>query len=153
MSRLRQDRRGLTLIEMMAVTAIIGVLSTIAIPSVQQAILRAKVARAIGDIRAIQNDLDALDSLPATLDEIGRGALRDPWDHAYQYLPFPTDPSNPPPPGNARSDRFGVPVNTRYDLYSMGPDGASAGPLTSGVSLDDVVRAADGGYIGSASKY
>jgi general secretion pathway protein G len=138
-------RAGLTLIEIMAVTAMIGALAVIALPKVQDAVERAKVARAIGDIRALQSDLDGLDSLPATLGMIGRGGLIDPWGSPYQYLRFPSGG----PPSGARRDRFSIPLNTRYDLYSMGKDQSSSGALTS----DDVVRANDGGYIGLASKF
>jgi len=141
--------RGFTLIEMLAVTVIASALASIAIPSLQRAVEHARVARAIGDIRALQIELDALDSLPPSLDDIGRGSLRDPWQHPYRYAPFPAGPA---PPG-ARTDRFGVAVNTRYDLYSAGKDGLTSAPLTAGASLDDVVRASDGGYIGLASKF
>jgi general secretion pathway protein G len=145
-----QGRRGFTFIELLAVTAIIGVLAAIAIPALRGTIERAKVAHAIGDIEAIQAELDALDSLPADLDVVGRAGMLDPWGRPYQYLLFP--PNQPPPPG-ARLDRFTVPLNTRYDLYSVGPDGQTAAPLTAGVSVDDVVRAGDGAYIGPASRY
>jgi general secretion pathway protein G len=138
-------RAGFTLIEILAVTAMIGALATLAIPKVQDAVEKAKVARAIGDIRALQTDLDGLDSLPATLGVIGRAGVTDPWGNPYQYLPFPSGG----PPAGARSDRFGIPLNTRYDLYSMGKDQSSSGALTS----DDVVRANDGGYIGLASRF
>ena len=141
--------RGFTVIEILSVLAIVSALATIAIPSVQSAIEHAKVARAIGDIRALEVDLDGLDTLPATLADIGRGSLRDPWKRPYRYLPFPAGG----PPSDARRDRFLVAVNTRYDLYSLGKDGETSASLTAGVSLDDVVRAADGGYIGPASKF
>jgi len=138
-------------IELLAVMAIMGALSTILIPSVQGAIQKAKIARAIGDIRALQADLDGQDSLPATLAAVGRGGMLDPWDNPYQYFPFPSGQRGPPP--GARRDRFLVPINTRYDLYSMGEDGGTAIPLTARAGRDDIVRANDGGYIGLASKF
>jgi general secretion pathway protein G len=46
-----------------------------------------------------------------------------------------------------------VPINTDYDLYSMGKDEASTAPLTARASLDDIVRANNGGFIGLAHKY
>ena len=45
------------------------------------------------------------------------------------------------------------PLNSDYDLYSMGKDGASTGPLTAKASRDDVVRANDGRFIGLAKDY
>ena len=46
-----------------------------------------------------------------------------------------------------------VPVNSDYDLYSMGKDKKSAAPFTAKASRDDVVRANNGGYVGLAINY
>ena len=46
-----------------------------------------------------------------------------------------------------------VPLNTDYDLYSVGADGESSGPLSASKSKDDVIRALKGGYIGLASNF
>jgi general secretion pathway protein G len=46
-----------------------------------------------------------------------------------------------------------VPINSDYDLYSEGKDGNSAPPLGAAQSLDDVVRANDGGYVGLAANF
>lgn len=147
----RRSAAGFTIIEMLAVTAIIGALSTLAIPKVQDALEKARIARAIGDIRALQADLDGQDSLPATLSQIGRGGMTDPWGNPYQYYPFP--PRRGGPPRGARKDRFLVPINSTYDLYSMGKDGSTAAPLTARAGRDDIIRANDGGFIGLASKF
>lgn len=135
--------------ELLAVVAIIGTLAALGIPKTQDAIERARVARAIGDIDAISVNLDTQDSLPDGLDFFGAVRL-DPWGNPYQYNKFP--PGKRVPLG-ARRDRFLVPINTTYDLYSLGKDGDSAPPLTAGPSRDDVVRANDGGFVGLASKY
>ena len=50
-------------------------------------------------------------------------------------------------------DRFLVPLNSDFDLYSMGRDGESVAPLTAAKSREDVVRAANGAFIGLASKF
>jgi general secretion pathway protein G len=55
--------------------------------------------------------------------------------------------------GQARKDRFLVPINSDYDLYSMGPDGMSASPLTAKISQDDIIRASDGLFIGRACDF
>jgi general secretion pathway protein G len=55
--------------------------------------------------------------------------------------------------GHSPGGCSGVLINTYYDLYSYGKDAASAGALNAGVSLDDVVRANDGGFLGAASRY
>ena len=52
-----------------------------------------------------------------------------------------------------RKDRFLVPINSCYDLYSMGKDGQSVPPLTAKASWDDIVRANDGAFVGLAWQY
>jgi general secretion pathway protein G len=51
--------------------------------------------------------------------------------------------------GTLRKDRNLVPINSDYDLYSLGPDGETRPPLTAGPSRDDIARAADGSFVGS----
>jgi len=46
-----------------------------------------------------------------------------------------------------------VPLNTDYDLYSQGPDGQSVSPLTAAKSRDDIIRANNGDFIGTAEDY
>jgi general secretion pathway protein G len=46
-----------------------------------------------------------------------------------------------------------VPINTDFDLYSKGADGDSVAALTAAKSRDDVVRAANGAFIGLASHF
>jgi len=141
---------GFTVIELLGVTLIIAAVVSIAIPRIRDAQDRAKVAKAIGDIRAIQADLAAADTLPANLSVVGRATLLDPWGNPYQYNKF--DLSKHVPAG-ARRDRFLVPINSEYDLYSMGEDGESRPPLAAKASQDDVIRANDGRFIGLAKLF
>jgi general secretion pathway protein G len=143
--------RGFTVIELLAVMAIIAALATIAIPQIQGSFDRANVARAIGDIHTIQTELDGQDSLPDDLSTIGRAGMLDPWGNAYVYLKFPNVVHGHPQ--GARKDRFLVPINSLYDLYSMGKDGSSVAALTAKASQDDVLRANDGAFIGLASRF
>lgn len=55
--------------------------------------------------------------------------------------------------GKKRKDKSLHPLNTDYDLYSMGPDGRSVSPLTAKASRDDIIRANNGGFIGVAEDY
>ena len=71
--------------------------------------------------------------------------LIDPWGRAYVYVPFPS--------GAPRVDRFGVQVNSTYDLYSLGADGVTSNSLNAASSFDDIVRANDGGFLAQASRY
>lgn len=145
-------RRGFTLIELLLVMVILGALAALAIPNLNRAVERARVARAIGDISALGQDLTEYflnnDTYPASLVAIGRDGLLDPWGNPYQYLPVAGTPV-----GRLRKDRFLVPVNSDFDLYSMGPDGRSQPPLTAAASRDDIVRANDGGFIGIAEDF
>jgi general secretion pathway protein G len=111
---------------------------------------QAKTVRATGDIRAIQADvvsyLASGNALPASLGDIDRAGMRDPWGRPYVYVNLALG-------GTPRTDAFGVDLNTEFDVYSLGPDGATATSITAGVSHDDVVRGNDGGFIGRASRY
>jgi general secretion pathway protein G len=80
---------------------------------------------------------------------MGDGNLLDPWGNPYQYLNHYTMKGN----GQARKDRFLKPLNSDYDLYSMGKDGQSSPPLQAKPSLDDVIRASNGSYVGLASNF
>jgi general secretion pathway protein G len=136
---------------MLAVMSIIGFLAGFGIPRLHNTMKAASIARAIGDIGALQTDLEAIEAgsqpLPASLAAIGRGTMVDPWGNPYQYANLVTTP------GAARLDRFGVPINSHFDVYSLGPDGATATPLTAAASQDDIVRGNDGGYVGLGSNY
>lgn len=145
--------RGFTLVELLIAVAVVLTLAAIAIPSLMRSIDDAHVARAVGDLDALEADIQAYDQLngdlPNTLTDIGRDQTHDPWGHPYQYLNF----ANVKGKGQMRKDRFLVPINSTYDLYSMGKDGKSLPPITAKVSQDDVIRANDGAYLGLASNY
>lgn len=52
-----------------------------------------------------------------------------------------------------RRDRYLFPLNTDYDLFSLGPNGLTSVSLGEGLSQDDVIRANNGGFFGTASEY
>lgn len=143
-TRPRSSEAGMTLIELLATVAIVSSLASIAVPKYHQVSEAARVARAIGDLQAIQTTLDSRDSLPDNLAGVGQNII-DPWGNPYVYVKFPN--------GAPRVDRFGVAVNTTYDLFSIGEDEVSAGSFNAGVSFDDVVRANDGGFLGTAGRF
>jgi len=136
------------------VVVIIGILAGLAIPKFTYVVNKARTARAIGDIKALQVDLMSFEAsgqpLPADLSAIGRGGMLDPWGNPYVYYPFPPGPGKP---GGARKDKFLVPVNSTFDLYSAGPDGDTVPPFLASQSQDDIVRANDGGYVGVARNF
>jgi general secretion pathway protein G len=159
--------RGFTLIELAIALAILGLLAVIAGSNYISYIEKVRVASTIASIRAIEVELDEFvrsdQPLPATLSEIGKDEMVDSWGYPFEYLPFPTtspesgksksSPGGGSYIGKARKDHFLVPLNSDYDLYSVGKDGESRAPLSVPVSADDVIRANDGAYIGLAANY
>jgi len=65
----------------------------------------------------------------------------------------PSDDINAGVLGKMRRDHFMVPVNTDFDLYSLGKDGKSQSPFTAAASQDDIVRANNGLYVGLVFEY
>lgn len=145
-------RGGFTLLELMIVIAIIGTLAAIATPMYLNIKDKVRVTIAVSEVKTIEKALlgyyGEYGEYPLSLAEIGMADLKDPWGNPYQYLPVEGTPK-----GKLRKDHFMVPVNSDYDLYSMGPDGKSVGPFTAKASQDDIVRANDGGFVGLVSNY
>ncbi len=142
---------GVTLLELLITVTLIGVLSAVAVPSYQAYMQRAKIAAAKKDILEISLKLERYITFkhvyPASLAELGDTRL-DPWGAPYRYLSM--EGANV---GQKRKDKSLHPLNSDYDLYSMGPDGQSQTPLTAQASRDDIIRANNGGFIGVAEDY
>jgi general secretion pathway protein G len=145
--------RGFTMVEMMLVIAIIGVIVAITVPAFQTYIERGRRADAIRDLQEISDAIHKLDKttgvLPASLAAAGFGSRLDPWNRSYQYLNLRTGAGN----GISRKDKKLAPLNSDFDLYTMGPDGITANSLLTAASRDDIVRARDGGFIGTAEEF
>ncbi|MGH7541774.1 MAG: type II secretion system protein [Gemmatimonadota bacterium] len=144
---------GWTLIEIVLALVITAVLAALVLPGYTSMVERRRRAEAIADIRTIEAEIEAYAfgsrRPPPTLGEIGWATRRDPWGRPYRYLRFD---------GldwvlRARIDRFDVPINSTYDLYSVGPDGRSALSLQLPESRDDMIRANDGAYVGPAWRF
>lgn len=144
---------GLTLLELMFVLAITAILAAVAVPSYRAYVERTRTSTAIADIGEIhlriQRFIVNAGNPPPDLLAIGVADKRDPWGNAYVYLSFEGLVGK----GPMRKDKNLVPVNSQYDLYSMGPDGESVPPFAAKKSRDDIVLANDGGYIGLAADY
>ena len=58
-----------------------------------------------------------------------------------------------PPAADVRKDGALNPLNSDFDLYSMGEDGESQAPLNAALARDDIVRANNGAFVGRAKDY
>ncbi|MGE3842225.1 MAG: prepilin-type N-terminal cleavage/methylation domain-containing protein [Vicinamibacterales bacterium] len=176
----RFPKAGFTLVELAMVVAVIGILIAIALPTYGNVLQKAKTTRAIGDIRAIDREIQAHHRLygcyPSSLAEVGYGDIKDPWGNPYVYNVLSSGKGGGGGgngkgkggggqdscmacnggcinKGQARKDKNLVPINSDYDFYSMGADGKTASALTAQPSQDDIVRGSDGGFIGLGADY
>lgn len=96
------------------------------------------------EIRGMEREITAYatekGTYPASLADINRDTLRDPWGSLYVYS-VPTRTWG------------GDDINIDFDLYSKGSDGATADSTTDAVSKDDVIRGSGGSYVGLAGNY
>jgi len=141
----------MTLIELLIAMVVLALLATVAYPAYRSQINKAYVAQAVTDIQKVEMALEryytASGSFPPDLDTAGL-AMNDPWGNPYRYLNM--DGASV---GKVRKDKSLHPLNTDYDLYSMGADGKSVSPLTAQASRDDIIRANNGAFIGLASAF
>lgn len=146
---------GFTLLEVMIGAAIIAVLAAIAIPNYIGYRERARYNETVAEIKEMGHRIDLYaienDKYPDTLADVNLDQRRDQWDQPYQYEPMIPDKNGKYP--NSRKDKNLHPINTDYDLYSLGPDGRSGLPLTDNKSQDDIIRANDGTFIGWGRDY
>ena len=151
-TKIKNSSLGYTLVELMLTMAVIGVLAAIAIPSYSNYIEKAKIHKAAMEIAGLQGNIqhyyDDNRDYPDTLAEIGAGTMLDPWGNPYRYLNL-----NKQGNGGARRDKNLNPLNSDYDLYSIGKDIKTKLPISQKDSLDDVLRANDGRFIDLAEKY
>ncbi|HEX9852626.1 MAG TPA: prepilin-type N-terminal cleavage/methylation domain-containing protein [Woeseiaceae bacterium] len=161
-----KSQSGITIFELLIALVVAAILATIAAPlfgksgpdcdnpnARQGPLMRARIAQVTSDIGNIHIAASKFElsnnRYPANLAEVGLDNLRDPWGNPYQYLVvFGLTNVGP-----VRKDHNLKPVNTGYDVYSMGPDGVTATPFTSTLGKDDIVMANDGDYFGLACQY
>jgi general secretion pathway protein G len=131
-NRLRSKQKAFTLVEVMVVVVILSILAAFVVPNVMKNPGKARIAKAKGDIRAIQSALDmyrldnyrypstdqglqALVSKPADAPNWQQGGYlssskvpKDPWDRNYLYMS----------PGTKGGE---------IDVYTLGRDGQAGG--------------------------
>jgi general secretion pathway protein G len=154
--RHKKTSAAMTLVELLIVVAMVGTLAAIGVPAYNSYIDKTKSSHAIEDIRFIEAAIKMYrteqGTFPETLDLVRSTNLSDPWNNPYKYLKIQGKDVDEVK-GKWRKDHFNVPVNSDFDLYSMGKDGKSKSPFTAHDSRDDIVRANDGLYVGLVSDY
>jgi len=137
----------------MLILAVLAVLSKIAIPAYMDYKERIRVAQAVTDITIMSTMIIVYEQdaqkYPDSLTDIGNGGKLDPWNRPYVYM----DLSSQEAKGGSRRDKNLNPLNSDFDLYSTGKDGVTQKQISAKDSLDDVIRANDGTFVGLASKY
>ncbi len=144
--------RGFTLIEVVSVVALLAVLLLVALPFYRGYRERVRLAQAVNDIRAMSavatHYWDDNHAYPNSLADIGSDGRLDPWGYPYVYYNIDANGK-----GHARKDHALNPLNTDFDLYSVGADGVTKAQITQKDSLDDVIRASNGAYVGLATGF
>jgi len=163
---LKTHNTGFTLIEVMIAIAIIGILASIAVPNYLKYKEKARIELAITEMKIIEKKIADLvadnGELPENLSEIGLDKIIDPWGRPYYYqrifgsedaLDDKGKQDDKSKKGKPRKDRSLHPMNTDFDLYSVGKDGKSTAPLTAKINQDDIIRANNGSFFGLVSDY
>lgn len=151
-----QRSAGFSLVELMISVIIMGLLTAIAVPIYMKAETKIHGNDAVAFLTSTAQKIEEYyaqhSTYPASLSEIGiKEPALDPWGNPYQYMPIDTKP--PPKKGKIRRDKNMNPLNTDFDLYSFGPDGRTQTQLTANFARDDIVRAGNGSYIGTAQDF
>lgn len=137
---------GFTLVELIVVCAILGVLATMAIPSMKGYIKTTKNNACASDLRIIDKAITAYyidrNVLPASLIDVGLDKQLDPWKRPYEYKNLSIIGAVP------LEDIAMNNLNTDYDLYSKGEDGASTEASPNDFNKDDIARSNDGVFVG-----
>ena len=147
---LTRRSRGFTLVETIIVLAIVGVVIAFALPAYERYVEKSRIMEAINTVRNVQSQVTAFYKangvLPANLAAIGHGTTMDPWGRPYMYVIITA-------PGVARKDKRLAPLNSDYDLFSVGKDGESQNAHSHATCRDDIVRARDGRFVGLAEDF
>jgi len=152
-STARRGSQGFTIAELVLAIAIIAILGLLASSWYSSYVDKTRVYQAAVDIGGLQMAIKQYELnnsvLPDDLTEVGQGTKLDPWGRPYVYVNLQGKNGK----GAARKDHKLNPLNSDYDLYSVGKDGLTKPQITQKESLDDVIRAHDGAFIGLASNF
>ena len=145
-----RTRRGFTMVEILIVMVLFGVMLAFAMPLYDRFIEKSRVTESVVQIGTIATRIKEYQSstgaLPVDLTVLQNVPTLDPWGRAYMYVIITS-------PGVARRDKKTVPINSEYDLFSVGRDGLTHNSLGNSTSRDDIIRARDGRFIGLAEEF
>jgi general secretion pathway protein G len=147
---------GMTLLELMVAAMGMATLVAIALPVIEGAREDIRLHLAVTSIQVIQFEVTKYELrygiVPVDIAAMNLPAdvAKDPWGRPYVFLNYIY---KDPPDDVPREDQFLKPINTAYDIFSVGPDGETHKRLPHQLSQDDIVRASDGEYIGVAAEF
>jgi general secretion pathway protein G len=145
-------RKAFTLLEMMIVLLLVGILVALAMPYYgdwrNRVLTQQASSDIIGNEAVVETYLTTNKSLPNSFADMPAARKIDPWGRPYVYYNIEANGK-----GGSRKDHALNPLNADYDMYSVGPDGLSKAQITQKDSVDDVIRASNGGYVGIASGF
>src|SRR5215813_8002284 len=122
-------QHGFTLAETLIATALVAVGADAVVGGISGQLERTRIEQARHDIDRIEAAIEVYrvryHELPSSLADLGSAAPVDPWGHLYEYVNFDASGTV----GQRNYD--GLPVNSEYDLYSLGPDGRTDANLWS----------------------
>lgn len=141
---------GFTMLELMFGVAIVAVLAVIAVSQFSKAVEKSKVGSAIADISIIQVEIERYRTRHDNMlpDALPSDRL-DPWRRPYVYTKLEGVNGK----GSARKDHALNPLNTDYDLFSAGKNGVYKSQISQKDSLDDIIRARNGAFVGIAENF
>ena len=149
----RKYSQAFTTIEMIIGMTVLVLFFSIAIPVALKLADGIRSRTVIDDLIAIQSEIESYritNNYPDTLDDIYPTTQLDPWGTPYQYLRIAGGKNNV----TAKQRKYkNLKINSTYDLYSMGPDGETASPLTAAISRDDILRGRNGRFIGYVTDF
>lgn len=141
---------GYSLLELLIAMVMILILSTMALSTYAQIKQKVKEASQKEELRGIEKAITGYaiekGTLPDSLNDLQQGAFLDQWENPVVYV-------NLQKGGVPRKDVAVNNLNTDFDLYSKGADGATNEMLSHPTSSDDVVRGGNGNFVGMAAIY
>jgi general secretion pathway protein G len=146
-----RSQHGFTLVESLFATAVLAIGVDAAVAQISTQLEQTRIERAEQEITRIARAIEVYRALhhelPGSLTDLGPGVWLDPWGHSYEYVNFDAR-------GTVGQRTFdSLPINSEYDLYSRGADGRTDANLRTETARDDIVRARDGTYVGTAADF